>query len=140
MLQQIMLKYCKQFAPEYLNLIKFINLHKKYDNVFASIGNHPCNLNEEKIAYQDEIIKYCQKYDKLIGIGETGLDYYHDKSLKDKQIISFKEHIAAARATNLPLIIHCRDADEDMAQILSDEMQKGQFQALLHCFFAAVKN
>ena len=107
---------------------------QKYDNVFASIGNHPCNLNEEKITYQDEIIKYCQKYDKLIGIGETGLDYYHDKTLKNKQIISFKEHIAAARATNLPLIIHCRDADEDMAQILSEEMQKGQFKALLHCF------
>ena len=113
---------------------KIYDFTRKYPEVFASIGNHPCNLNEESIVKADQIIKACQKHDKLIGIGETGLDYYHDKSLKEKQTISFKEHISAARQTNLPLIIHCRDADDDMIQILTSEMQKGKFKALMHCF------
>lgn len=116
---------------------KFPNIYqyaKKYDNVFASIGNHPCNVGEEELAKADEIINECAKHDKLIGIGETGLDYFHDASLKDLQIKSFKEHILAARKTGLPLIIHTRDADEDMIQILTDEMKEGGFKALLHCF------
>lgn len=107
---------------------------QKYDNVFASIGNHPCNVDEEEPIKAQKIIEICQKNDKLIGIGETGLDYYHDASLKDKQIPSLLEHIAAARETGLPLIIHNRDSDKDMIDILKSEMQKGKFKALLHCF------
>ena len=116
---------------------KFDNIYKytqKYDNVFASIGNHPCNVGEEKLVTAQEIIDICDKYPKLIGIGETGLDYYHDKSLKNQQIASFKEHIEAARKTGLPLIIHNRDSDKDMIDILKSEMEKGKFKALLHCF------
>ncbi len=116
---------------------KFDQIYKyalKYDNVFASIGNHPCNVGEEKLVKAQEIIDLCNKNNKLIGIGETGLDYYHDASLKELQITSFKEHIKAARETGLPLIIHTRDADEDMINILKNEMKAGEFKALLHCF------
>jgi len=121
---------------------KFDDIYKyaeKYENVFASIGNHPCNVAEEKAVTALEIIEICNKHPKLIGIGETGLDYYHDKSLKDPQIQSLKEHIAAARKTGLPLIIHNRDSDEDMINILQSEMAKGQFKALLHCFSSSEK-
>ncbi len=112
---------------------------KKYDNVFASIGNHPCNVAEEKPITAQEIIEICHNNDKLIGIGETGLDYYHDISLKEQQILSFKEHIEASRETGLPLIIHNRNSDEDMINILKDEMKKGEFTALLHCFSSSEK-
>jgi len=69
-----------------------------------------------------------------VGIGETGLDYYYDTSPRDDQKASFREHIAAARETALPLIVHTRDADEDMAEILEDEYAKGAFTGVLHCF------
>lgn len=118
---------------------KIYQYSQKYDNVFGSVGNHPCNVGAEKLAKAQDIIKICQNNKKIIGIGETGLDYYHDASLKDQQIISLKEHIAAARTTNLPLIIHNRNSDEDMINILKDEMKKGQFKALLHCFSSSKK-
>ena len=111
----------------------------KYENVFASIGNHPCNVAEENLTKAEEIINICNNHPRLIGIGETGLDYYHDASLKEQQIASFLEHIEAARQTRLPLIIHNRDSDEDMISILKSEMKKGEFKALLHCFSSSEK-
>ena len=116
---------------------KFENIHQyalKYENVFASVGNHPCNVAQEKPVKATEIIAICNNNRKVIGIGETGLDYYHDASFKDQQKESFLEHIEAARQTGLPLIIHNRDSDLDMIEILKSEMKKGQFKALLHCF------
>jgi len=107
---------------------------KKYENVFTSIGTHPCNAKEEPLTTSEEIIKICNQHPKLIGIGETGLDYFHDDSFKDLQKQSLIEHIRAARITGLPLIIHNRDSDKDMIKILKDEMKKGEFKALLHCF------
>lgn len=107
---------------------------QKYENVFASIGNHPCNVGQEKMTSAQEIIDLCNSHKKLIGIGETGLDYFHDASLKELQIQSLLQHIEAARVTELPLIIHNRDSDLDMIEILKREMQKGKFKALLHCF------
>jgi TatD DNase family protein len=107
---------------------------QKYPNVFSSVGIHPCNVNEEPKTTAQELIKICGSHPKIIGIGETGLDYFHSGFIKEAQIASFKEHIKAARETGLPLIIHTRDADLDMAQILQTEMKKGKFSALLHCF------
>lgn len=107
---------------------------KKYDNVFASLGNHPCNVNDEPEITADEIIRICQSHSKIIGLGETGLDYFHPGFVKEKQIASFIEHIKAARELDIPVIIHSRDADEDMIKILEDEMKNGKFKALLHCF------
>ena len=107
---------------------------KIYDFVYASAGIHPCNVNDEPFFKADEIIKICNSNSKIIGIGETGLDYYHDKSAIELQKNSFLEHIEAARQTKLPLIIHSRDADLDMMEILESEQKNGEFPALLHCF------
>ncbi len=106
----------------------------KYKNVFASLGLHPCNVNEEPEIKAEEIIKICKSHPKIIGLGETGLDYFHPGFIKEKQIASFIEHIKAARELNFPVIIHSRDADDDMIKILEDEMKNGKFKALLHCF------
>jgi TatD DNase family protein len=107
---------------------------QKYHNVFASVGIHPCNVEEEPKITAEEIIKIYQTHPKIIGIGETGLDYFHPNFIPENQIASFIEHITAARELDLPVIIHTRDADSDMAKILESEMKKGQFKALLHCF------
>ena len=107
---------------------------QKYKNVFASVGIHPCNVEEEPKVKAEEIIKICQTHPKIIGIGETGLDYFHPNFIEENQISSFIEHITAARELGLPVIIHTREADSDMAKILESEMKKGEFKALLHCF------
>ena len=107
---------------------------KKYPQVFASIGIHPCNVEEEPKIKAEQIIQICQTHPKTIGIGETGLDYYHPGFVKENQIESFLQHIKASRIVDKPLIIHTRNADLDMAKILEDEMKKGKFKAVLHCF------
>jgi TatD DNase family protein len=116
---------------------KFDEVYKyarKYKNVFASVGIHPCNVEEEPKIKAAEIVEICKTHPKIIGIGETGLDYFHPGFVKENQIASFIEHISAARQLGLPVIIHTRDADVDMAKILESEMKKGEFKALLHCF------
>ncbi len=107
---------------------------KKYDNVFASIGNHPCNVDEEKMTSAAEIVEFCGKNEKIIGIGETGLDYFHKDADPKNQKKSFLAHIEAAQILQKPLIIHSRDCDADMADILEIEQKNRAFPALLHCF------
>ena len=107
---------------------------RKYDNVYASVGVHPNNVDEDGIYAPDAIIDICNKNDKVIGIGETGLDYYYDYAKKENQIVSFENHIIAAQETGLPLIIHSRDADVDMMNILKKFKSQKDFKALLHCF------
>ncbi len=113
------------------NILKYSN---KYDNVYASVGNHPCNVNEEGVIGIDEIIEICNNNSKVIGIGETGLDYFHDTSFIDEQKKSFLNHIAASQEMQIPLIIHSRDCDQDMIEILQSEQKNKAFPALLHCF------
>ena len=107
---------------------------QKYPNVFSSIGVHPNNVDQQPKIDVAQTMKLCNSNDKLIGIGETGLDYHYDYADKNNQIESFIKHIDIARQTGLPLIIHSRSADDDMARILEDEMKKGEFKALMHCF------
>lgn len=104
-----------------------------YDNVFCSVGTHPHQAGEERGIPASEIIEL-SKHPKVVAIGEAGLDYFYDKAPRDAQAEGFRIHIEAARQTGLPLVIHSRDADEDMAAILEEEMAKGAFPALLHCF------
>ena len=112
-----------------------INIYsQKYKNVFVSIGVHPNNVDQEPEIDVEQTLKICQNNHKLIGIGETGLDYYYKYSKKENQINSFIKHIEIARISGLPLIIHSRDADSDMINILQEQMQQGKFKALLHCF------
>ncbi len=113
---------------------KILSYTKKHDFIYASLGIHPCNVKEQPKISAAELVNICNKNEKIIGIGETGLDYFHDKSAIDLQKTSFLEHIKASRETNLPLIIHSRDCDLDMMEILEMEQKKGRFPALLHCF------
>ena len=106
---------------------------QRHDDVFCSIGTHPHNAHEELDVPVAEIVRLSQGA-KVVAIGEAGLDYYYDKSPRDAQAQGLRNHIAAARETGLPLVIHSRDADADMAAILEEEHGKGAFSAVLHCF------
>ena len=106
---------------------------ERFDNVWFTTGTHPHQAHEEPDVSVDDIVRRAD-HPKCIGIGEAGLDYHYDKAPRDVAANVFRRHIAAARITGLPLVIHSRDADDDMAAILRDEMGKGAFRALLHCF------
>jgi TatD DNase family protein len=127
-------KILQTICTKITEIEKILSYTKLYDFIYASVGVHPCNVLEQPKYTAEEIIKICNENPKIIGIGETGLDYFHDKSAIDLQKISFLVHIEAARKTQLPLIIHSRDADLDMIEILENEQKKGRFPAVLHCF------
>ena len=104
-----------------------------YDNMYASVGTHPHEARENPDITAEQLIEK-SRHLKVIGIGETGLDFHYNYSDRDVQFHNFQAHIDAARETQLPLIIHSRNADEDMAALLETEMKKGEFPALLHCY------
>lgn len=106
---------------------------EEFDTVWCSVGTHPHNAAEELDVSVDDLARLAQ-HPKVVAIGEAGLDYFYDKSPRPAQAQGFRTHIAAARATQLPLVIHARNADADMAAILEDEMGKGAFPFVLHCF------
>ncbi|HJN24386.1 MAG TPA: TatD family hydrolase [Rhodospirillales bacterium] len=106
---------------------------EQYDNIFCTVGIHPHNAAKEPEVTAEHLIRMARN-DKVIGFGETGLDFFYDKSPRDLQKSQFKVHIEAAREAGLPLVVHTRDADEDMAEILKEETGKGAFSGLLHCF------
>ena len=105
----------------------------RHQGVFATVGIHPHNAGERDAPTVEEILREAD-HPKVIGIGESGLDYFYDKAPRPMQAESFRAHIAAARVSGLPLVIHSRDADDDMAAILEDEAGQGAFPFLLHCF------
>ncbi|MBC8036824.1 MAG: TatD family hydrolase [Rhizobiales bacterium] len=102
-------------------------------NVYCTIGTHPHNAHEELDVTVAELVEFA-RHPKVVGIGEAGLDYHYDFSPRAAQEQGFRLHIAAARETGLPLVIHSREAEGDTAAILADEMRKGTFKPLLHCF------
>ena len=113
-----------------------IGIAEREPDVWASVGIHPHEADEHPHVDAAKLIAAAQ-HPKVIGIGETGLDYYYDHSDRAQQQTSFRAHIAASRETGLPLIVHTRDAEEDTAAIIADEMGKGAFPALIHCFTAS---
>lgn len=104
--------------------------------IWATIGIHPHDADAHPEIDTATLIEK-SKHAKVIGIGETGLDYFYDKSDRAQQRASFRGHIVAARETGLPLIVHTRDAEDDTAAILADEMGKGAYQGVIHCFTAS---
>ncbi|ATE65267.1 TatD family hydrolase [Rhizorhabdus dicambivorans] len=102
-------------------------------DVWASVGIHPHDADTHEDIETALLIEKAA-HPRIIGIGETGLDFYYDKSDRDRQRASFRRHIAAARATGLPLIVHTREAEGDTKAILAEEMGKGAFTAVIHCF------
>jgi TatD DNase family protein len=103
------------------------------DNVWCSVGVHPHEAAEEGVDDAARLVDLA-RHEKVVGFGETGLDYYYEHSPRDAQQRSFRAHIAAARQAGLPLIVHTRDADADTAAILAEEYRDGPFSGLIHCF------
>lgn len=111
------------------NIIEICN---KYTNVFGSVGIHPSEIRSELISVE-KLIQYTNK-NKIYSIGETGLDYHYEPYNKIQQKKNFEIHIEVSRKTQLPLVIHSRECDTDMIDILKTEMKNGSFPFLLHCF------
>jgi TatD DNase family protein len=106
---------------------------ERFDDVYCSVGTHPHYAHEELDLTGADLVALT-RHPKTVAIGEAGLDYFYDLSSPEAQARGFRNHIAAARETGLPLVIHSRDADADMAAILEEETGKGAFPAVLHCF------
>ncbi|MGO9172093.1 MAG: TatD family hydrolase [Rhodomicrobium sp.] len=106
---------------------------ERFADVTCSVGTHPHSAGEERGVTLREIVELT-KHPRVVAIGEAGLDYFYQKSSREDQEAVFRRHIAAAQETGLPLVIHARDADEDTARILREEMAKSPFKALLHCY------
>lgn len=110
-----------------------LGIAKRYDGVYCSVGVHPNDSSKAEVASVKDLVERTRDK-KVIGIGETGLDYHFQNSPKELQKQSFRNHIQASRETGLPVIIHSRDADVDTVAILQEEMGKGPFKGLIHCF------
>jgi TatD DNase family protein len=106
---------------------------ERYDGIYCSIGTHPHNAAEEPDVTTGDLVRIAAD-PKVVAIGEAGLDYHYDNSPRAAQREGFLRHIAAARETRLPLVIHAREADDDIAGILETETGKGAFPFVLHCF------
>lgn len=104
------------------------------ERIFFTVGTHPHNAEKEPESVAEDIADLAAVHARCIGIGEAGLDYHYDNSPRDIQRKVFRTHIAAAQISGLPLVIHARNADQDMIDILSEEMAKHSFSAVLHCF------
>lgn len=115
-----------------------LSIAEAYEQVFCSVGTHPHNAHEELDVSADDLIQL-SSHSKVVAIGEAGLDYFYDKAPRAAQAQGLRTHIAAARTTGLPLVIHARDADDDMSAILREEHGQGAFPFVLHCFSSGQK-
>jgi TatD DNase family protein len=110
-----------------------LSIAERFPEVYCSVGTHPHYAHEELDVTVDDLVAET-RHPKVVAIGEAGLDYHYDNSPREAQERGFRTHIAAARATGLPLVIHSREADADTARILEEETGQGAFPAVLHCF------
>ena len=110
-----------------------------YANVWCSIGIHPHEAENEPLACDINAIRDAANHPKVVAIGEAGLDYFYDNAPRQMQADSLRAQITVARELDLPIIIHSRDADDDMADILEDEYRKGAYKGVLHCFSSGAK-
>jgi TatD DNase family protein len=115
-------------------LDRLLALTERYPSVFCSVGTHPNNAGDELDVTADELVRLAEANPKVVAIGEAGLDYFYDTQKPEDQQTGLRRHIEAARRTQLPLVIHSRSADADMAAILTEETGKGAFPFILHCF------
>lgn len=119
------------------NFSTYAGLAERFANVWCSVGTHPHNAHEELHVQTDDLVRL-SAHPRCVAIGEAGLDYFYDNAPRDAQATGLRRHIAAARITGLPLVIHSRKADEDMAAILEEEAGQGTFPFVLHCFTAGM--
>ena len=127
-------KYLLTISTEDKSFQNILNILEKYDCVYGSYGIHPHEANKHKNINAKDIIKNIKKNKKIIGVGETGLDFYYNHSKKNEQILSFQEHIEASIKTDLPLIVHTRSAEEETLKILKKNVEKNNLKILIHCF------
>ena len=129
-------KYLQTICTRLDNFENILNIAKKYDNVFASVGVHPSEV--EAVTPADELVKLASDA-KVIGLGETGLDYFYNKepAHHKMQRDSFEQHIIASQENNLPIIVHTRDAEEDTQNIIASGKKQQDFPGLIHCFTAS---
>lgn len=117
------------------NFSTYAGIAERFPNVWFSVGTHPHNADQELHIQTDDLVRL-SAHPRCIAIGEAGLDYFYDNAPREAQATGLRRHIAAARQTGLPLVIHSRAADEDMANILEEESRAGAFPFVLHCFTA----
>lgn len=110
-----------------------LKIAEAHENIWCSVGVHPHSADQEGPAGPEALLEYTD-HPKVIGIGEAGLDYFHKNSMPENQAAGFRAHIGAARESGLPLIVHTRDADEDTLAIMKDELNKGRYEAIIHCY------
>ncbi len=113
-----------------------IGIAEREADIWATVGIHPHEADAHAHIDTAKLVDRAQ-HPRVVGIGESGLDYYYDHSDREQQQTSFRAHIAAARDTGLPIVVHTRDAEEDTAAILRDEMGKGAYPGVIHCFTAS---
>ena len=131
--REVGVQYMQTICTEMAEYEEIAAIADKYDGIFCSVGVHPNDSANAELVSVEELVEKSQ-HKKTIGLGETGLDYYYERADRELQQNSFLNHIEASRQTNLPLIVHTRDADDDTINILTDEYKKGPFRGLIHCF------
>jgi TatD DNase family protein len=114
-------------------LSALLAIAERFPNVYCSVGTHPHHADEEDGIPADELVELT-RHPKVVALGEAGLDYFYEHGSREAQARGFRAHVAAARLTGLPLVIHTREADDDCGRILEEEMAKGPFRAVLHCY------
>ncbi|HEX4860009.1 MAG TPA: TatD family hydrolase [Rhizomicrobium sp.] len=124
---------CVSIGTKLPNFTNVRAVAERFPDVWCSVGVHPHEAEHEPLDGPAILIEHA-KHPKVVGIGESGLDYYYERSPREAQRANFRHHIAAARETGLPLIVHTRDADDDTIEILEHEMARAPFTGLLHCF------
>jgi len=127
-------KYLLTISTEDKGFKNILKIVENYNSVYGTYGIHPHEAKKHQAIKSNYIIEKVQKNKKIIGIGESGLDFYYNHSEKKDQISSFLEHIDASQKTNLPLIVHTRSAEDDTLKILKQATQKKDFKILIHCF------
>ena len=127
-------KYFLTISTEDKSFKNILKIIKNYNSVYGTYGIHPHEAKKHKEIKSNNIIEKVEKNKKIIGIGETGLDFYYNHSEKKDQIHSFLEHIDASQTTNLPLIVHTRSAEDDTLKILKKAKEENDLKILIHCF------
>lgn len=128
-----MLTICCRISDEFPEVL---STAKKFDKVWCTIGTHPHDAGKsgEMAITQDQLVKMSLSDPKIVGIGETGLDYYYKNSTPEDQAVSFRKHIRACIEADMPMVVHARDADEDIERIIREENPNGKLTGVMHCF------
>jgi TatD DNase family protein len=129
---------CVTIGTRLATFPKTLAVAQRYDHTWCTAGSHPEYAAEEPLDEPGPLLALCG-HPKVVGIGETGLDYYYKPYPRERQMRNFRSHIAASRESGLPLVVHTRDAEDDTISILEEETAKGAFPGVLHCFSGTQK-